>query len=74
MLFTNKIYVSWLFIGPQYGDLWIFGGSDSGTLEFRLNNTWGYVCSSGFNDDAAGVACRQLGYNHGYYSNDYSYG
>ena len=66
--------MSWLFVEPQYGDLQIFGGSDSGMLEFRLNYTWGYVCSSGFNDYAAVVACRQLGYHDGYYYSNYSYG
>ena len=57
-----------------YGDLRISGGSYSGKLEFRSNNTWGYVCSSGFNDAAALVACRQLGYNDGYYYTDHSVG
>ena len=73
MLFT-KIHMSWLSAGSQYGDLQIFSGNNSGMLEFRShNNTWGYVCSSGFNDDAAAVACRQLGYNDGYYSSDNYY-
>ena len=68
--------MSWLnlcgYVG--YGDLRISGGSNSGRLEFRSNNTWGYVCSSGFNDDAALVACQQLGYgyDYGYYYTDYS--
>ena len=66
--------MSWLFVEPQDGDLQIFGGSDSGKLEFRLNNTWVYVCGSGFNDDAVVVACRQLGYNDGYYYTNYSVG
>ena len=70
-----KIHMYWLFAGSGYGDLQIFGGSTSGILVFRShNNTWGYVCSSGFDHDAAGVACRQLGYDYGYYSSgDYYY-
>jgi len=41
----------------------IYGGGDSGRLEFQLvNGTWGTVCSQGFDDDAGDVACKQLGY------------
>ena len=61
------------YVGGRYGDLRISGGSYSGKLEFRSNNTWGYVCSSGFNADAAVIACQQLGYDYGYYSIGYSY-
>ncbi|XP_065916105.1 macrophage scavenger receptor types I and II-like [Dysidea avara] len=47
----------------SYGDLRIYGGGDSGRLEFRLDNgTWGTVCNEGFDDDAGDVACIQLGY------------
>ena len=47
----------------DYGDLRIYGGGDSGRLEFRLDNgTWGTVCNEGFDDDAGDVACIQLGY------------
>jgi len=47
----------------DFGDLRIYGGGDSGRLEFQLNNgTWGTVCDSGFDDDAGDVACKQLGY------------
>ena len=57
-----------------YGDLWISGGGSSGILQFRrYDGTWGYVCSNGFDNDAARVACRQLGYTHGDYSTVYSY-
>ena len=56
-----------------FGDLRIAGGGRSGTLEFRQNNgTWGYVCNSGFDNNAARVACRQLGYNtSGSYRTDF---
>ena len=61
-------------VGSGYGDLRISGGSYSGRLQFRShNNTWGYVCSFGFNNDAAVVACRQLGYHDGYYYANYSH-
>ena len=57
-----------------YGDLRISGGGSSGRLEFRqYNGTWGYVCSRGFYNSAARVACRQLGYTSGYSSIDYNY-
>ena len=46
-----------------YGDLRIDDGGSSGRLEFqRWDGTWGTVCDNGFNDDAADVACNQLGY------------
>ncbi|XP_062610599.1 scavenger receptor cysteine-rich type 1 protein M130-like, partial [Saccostrea cucullata] len=33
----------------------------SGTLQVYHNNEWGYVCESGFDEDDAVVACRELG-------------
>ena len=67
----------WLFVWlctVGYGDLLISGGGSSGRLQFRqYDGTWGYVCSRGFDNDAARVACRQLGYTYGNYSSDYSY-
>ena len=51
----------------EYGDLRISGGSNYGRLEFReKNDTWGIVCRTGFNANAAVVACQQLGYNSGH--------
>ena len=56
-----------LAISIGYGDLRISGGSNYGRLEFRQNNdTWGIVCRTGFNANAALVACKQLGYNNGH--------
>lgn len=50
----------------EYGDLQIFGGSNSGRLEFRSHDgTWGAVCNKGFDENATLVACRQLGYVNG---------
>lgn len=46
-----------------FGNLRIYGGGDTGRLEFRLDNgTWGTVCNEGFDDQAGDVACAQLGY------------
>jgi len=35
-----------------------------GRLEYQLHNgTWGTICDNGFDNLAADVACRQLGYH-----------
>ena len=34
----------------------------AGLLEIFINNQWGTVCSRGFDNRDANVACRQLGY------------
>ena len=36
----------------------------SGTLEIYINNTWGNVCNTKFNQQAADSACRQMGYTN----------
>ena len=47
----------------NYGDLRIVGGCDSGQLQFDTgSNNWGAICTTGFDDEAGDVACRQLGY------------
>ena len=59
---------SFNFIYVVYGDLRISGRSSYKRLEFRLRNgTWGTVCSTGFDDKAALVACQQLGYSNALY-------
>lgn len=35
-----------------------------GRLEI-LNSTWGTICNRGFDDNAATVACKQMGFNNG---------
>ena len=56
-------HVSMFSLIIAYGDLRISGGTDSGQLEFDSGyGDWGAICTSGFNDDAGDVACRQLGY------------
>lgn len=56
----------------------ISDGGKSGKLEFQDNGgSWGAVCLDGFDQDAADVACRQLGYSQAselytYYSSYYS--
>ena len=48
----------------EYGDLRISGGGESGRLEIQdKHKRWGTICNKGFDDDAAYVACSQLGYS-----------
>ena len=57
-----------LYCYAGYGDLQISGSSSSGRLEFRqMDSTWGVVCYENFSNNAALVACRQLGYDKGSY-------
>jgi len=50
----------------DYGDLRFQGGGNHGKLEFQLSDgTWGTVCSTGFNNGTAVVACKQLRYSNG---------
>jgi hypothetical protein len=42
------------------------GGSASGRLGMYLAGVLGTVCDDGFTDVAAGVACRELGYDSGF--------
>ena len=54
-----------------YGVLRLDNGTSlqSGTLMFQLNDgKWGKVCNDGFNQIAANVACKQLGYNYSDYT------
>ena len=51
------------FIIAYYGELRIVGGGKSGQLEFNNGYySWGAICTTGFDDAAGDVACRQLGY------------
>lgn len=39
-------------------------GVTAGRLMIYVNNTWGTICDSKFNDIDATVACRQLGFSN----------
>ncbi|XP_013411506.1 scavenger receptor cysteine-rich type 1 protein M130-like [Lingula anatina] len=39
--------------------------TNSGRLELFYQNVWGLVCSTGWTDTEATVACKELGYSHG---------
>jgi len=59
-------YHCYIFPCIDHNNLRLVGGirSYAGTLMFQMNNgTWGTVCSHGFDDDAASVACKQLGFD-----------
>ena len=39
-------------------------GPNMGRLEISKNGKWGTVCSRHFDQNAANVACRQMGFSH----------
>ena len=43
-------------------DTTVTPGALSGRLEIFKDGTWGSVCHHGFNDQAANISCRQLGF------------
>ena len=51
----------------QNGDVRLINAADntniSGRLEVYYQGQWGTVCDDGFNNNAASVVCRQLGFN-----------
>ncbi len=62
---------------PTEGDLRLIGGTSSaGRLEIYHNNEWGTICDDTFdsNQNAATVACQQLGFTSGSYQSSFSYG
>ena len=48
--------------------------NNSGILEvFWMGDSWTTVCLDGFDDTAATVVCRQLGYTSGMHYSTYTY-
>ncbi|XP_062587811.1 multiple epidermal growth factor-like domains protein 10 [Saccostrea cucullata] len=45
-----------------------------GTLQIYHNGEWGYICDSGFDENAAKVACRELGLSTKYVAPAFSWG
>ena len=56
-----------LFSGCVTNSLRIVGGTNAltGRVEICSANSWGTVCDDSFNNNAARVVCRQLGYSNG---------
>ena len=50
------------------GDITLTGGQSptEGIVEICFGGIWGSICDNGWDERDARVACRQLGYNHGY--------
>ena len=53
-----------LIIGCTEGEVRLVSGTNytEGRVEICLYNEWGAVCGTTWDDIAAGVVCRQLGY------------
>ena len=47
------------------GDIRLLRGEISGPLEVCVSKRWATMCSSGWSNVDAAVACRQLGYDSG---------
>ena len=39
--------------------------TEAGRVEVYIDNSWGGICGTGFDQTAATVACRSLGYKYG---------
>ena len=50
------------------GEIRLNGGQSQaeGIVEICFGGVWGTICDDGWDDSDARVACRQLGYSHGY--------
>ena len=44
------------------GSVRLLPGFGNGTVQVCVNRTWGSVCDSNWNSQAANVVCRQLGF------------
>lgn len=65
---NTTLHMCYVHCHVGYGKVRIYGGGSYGRLEFKQRDgEWGTVCNRGFNDNAASVACKQLGYDYGYY-------
>lgn len=63
-LFKIKILWCWFFLVKLSNGI-LNRNSHSGAVMIYQNKTWLRVCDTGFNDKAARVVCREMGFNDG---------
>ena len=66
IIYTSDIHNNFILIELcTDGQVRVIGSSSShiGRVEVCVNQTWGTVCDSTWNDRAASVICRQLGFS-----------
>ena len=61
----NVVFTSDCSLYCTNGDVRLAGGLTrlDGRVELCVNNSWGGVCGSGWDDSDAAVVCRQIGFS-----------
>ncbi len=65
-MFTNRIFFLTVVVDGSCanGDVRLRGGGTrrEGRVEICINNRWGTICDTEWDNDEASVVCQQLGY------------
>jgi hypothetical protein len=63
-LFTLFLYIIFLEVPLNITDVRLNYGYESyeGVVQFKVNDQWGYMCYTSFDDAAGKVVCNMLGY------------